>query len=75
MTIVSKPATKAYRDNYDATFGKAPTLPKSFDELRPVCKWRKDIGGAFMCRFHAFSEVCEEPCPVLSGASRRRWPF
>ena len=60
MTITSRPATKEYRDNFDATFGGK--LPRSFSELRDVCKLRGPKGD---CKFYAVHVVCEEPCAAF----------
>ena len=67
MTIVSKPATKAYRDNYDATFGKQPALPKSHAELWPICKYFDDEEAT--CGFVDHGYACGDPCPAFGDAA------
>lgn len=69
MTIVSKPASQLFRDNYDAVFGKARVLPKSFAELWPICKFRDDERGA--CAFFgARDSTCSERCPAFAPNAR-----
>jgi hypothetical protein len=57
MTIISKPANQAYRDNFDATFGRKTVSPKSFEELKPVCKLRDGV----RCHFHPVTVTCMLP--------------
>lgn len=68
MTITSKPASKEYRDNFEATFGETHPLPKSFAELRPICKFCNDAAGT--CGFFAHKAECKEPCPAFGAAVR-----
>jgi hypothetical protein len=46
MTIISRPTTVEYRDNFDATFGKTPRccqLGKKLGEVKPTLKTPRQI--------------------------------